>query len=223
MTHFATRYKKVLKLKETCRTQAPLVYKETRELTTHIIDACTPADRVDISAISGETAFMRRIWLWGFDEGMVQTQFCPQCDGMLWILCGGEIEWFMISSSKLLAAKLTGGACTTEAALSTAFQNVTLEQLNTMRNQGIKVYTVRLNTSPSVLFVPQGWLLAKVVKAGPHVYGMRKSFFVATEEGINNSRACGTILAGASGADHHNEIVTILNDAAAGANKGSTV
>ena len=192
LSEFGGTYKKFPTFATEGRVQSPIVPKQGLEPTSEMFARLMPSGAVlDISTIQHGANFMQNAWYCGFSSDMDSAAFTANSGAMIRVMAMGGISVIVFSMTKVLAAMAGAGDTADLDAVSKFALN-----LSPMQEAAIKAcdgYFCQL-AAGDVIYVPQGWICCERATSGALLYGVRKSFMVATQEGAANYNASVSVL-----------------------------
>ena len=170
------------------RTQKAMVPKEGKEemdsMWTDIMSIIPSVARIDMAGLVGSlSAVCKNTWLYGYDSALQNTQVVPNGLAMLKLLSEGQVRWFFINTSTLIAAmrKIMSKEEVTPELCINFIESIGDEgMVQQLSDAGCSLFTA-LQHKDEVLFVPAGWHVCErviEVESASLVYGVRKTFLV---------------------------------------------
>lgn len=183
LTSFAAQYKKSKDCIANGRVQFPLQDNCGKmESNDFMRSWCKKA--MDIHGVDGGPSFMESVWFFGVAPGNEKLTVPHNCAAAAKALVCGEILAVVINVSSLMEV-VKGQGLTGYSSLENLLASIEAwdgKAMDEFRAAGVVMQQCTLRQN-EVIYVPMGWLLLeKASSSSPLVYGVRKSFMIATAE-----------------------------------------
>lgn len=193
LASFGGKYKKQDSFKSTGKCNAVMTNKMGRAETEKLMgDVLATVPVLDISEVS--STWNGTSWLFGVGTDFHVVAPTPNSAALLRVLWMGEMEvmaWPVVQLKDVLSSM--GKTVKSMDDLVKVVGALTEADVKSMKAK--ELIGVRTVMSKEVLyFVPAGWLIAERCRAGPLLYGVRKSVFVQSENDLAQYSACHQLL-----------------------------